>query len=387
MFAAYRPVLAIADVRRAIVLGFLIRIPMFTIGVLVTVHIVTTLDRSYAAAGLATTVLTGAIGLGAPWRGRLLDRYGLRRVVGPAIFVQTISAAVGPFVDYVPLLVVLVISGVFVIPGHAIIRQSLVTAVPPSQRRTALSLDGMLLELSAAIGPAAAIAVAMSWSTRWVLLIALILNVLAWSLLWWQNPVIHGEQRPEEPVARREWLGPRFIAILAACATATVVLSATDLGIVAILREQGRSELIGVAFALWCLGSLVGGLGYGARQTRTSLPVLLGLLAVTTALPAFANDLRTLLTALTVAGLLCQPTITAGVEAVTRLVPDRARGEAFGWHATSMTGGSALGAPLAGVAIDSGGAAAAFLVASAIGVVVAAVGAAVTGRRSPLPAG
>lgn len=381
MFDAYRPVLAVPAVRRAVLLGFLIRVPMFTIGLLVTVHIVTTLGRSYAAAGLATTVLTAAIGLGAPWRGRLLDRFGLRRVVGPSLVVQAGAAATGPFVDYGPLLVVLVVAGIFVIPGHAIIRQSLVTAVPPEQRRTALSLDGMVLELSAAVGPAAAVAVATMWSTRWMLLIALVLNVLAGVLLWWQNLTIHAEEKPEEPVSRREWLGPRFIAVLVACATSTIVLSAMDLGIVAVLREQDRSGFIGVAFGVWCLGSLVGGLVYGARHQQAPLPLLLFLLAVATLLPAFAQGIWTLLLALTVAGLLCQPTVTAGVEAITRLVPDRARGEAFGWHATSMTGGSAIGAPIAGFAIDQGGGKSAFVVAAVIGALVAAGGAAVIGAR------
>ena len=84
---------------------------------------------------------------------------GLRRVVAPALAVQMLVTWTVPFVDYVPLLVLLAISGLFVVPGHALIRQSLITAVGEEQRRTALSLDGMVLELSAAIGPAIAVAI------------------------------------------------------------------------------------------------------------------------------------------------------------------------------------------------------------------------------------
>jgi MFS family permease len=381
MLAAYRPVLAVPAVRRAVLLGFLVRMPMFTVGVLVTVHIVTTLGRSYAAAGVAASVLLAAISLGAPWRGRLLDRLGLRRVVGPATLVQVGVAATAPFVPYAGLLVVLAVSGLFVVPGHALIRQSLITAVPAGQRRTALSLDGMLLELSAAIGPGIALAIATATSTRWTLLVVLLCGVLAGALLWWQDLPIHAEEAPAEPFARSAWLGRRFLAILLACATATVILSATDLGIVAALREHGRPALIGIAFAAWSLGSLVGGLIYGARGEALPLAGLLAALALVTALPAAAPGPWTFVGAVALAGVCCQPVITAGVEAVTAVVPDRARGEALGWHATSMTGGSALGAPAAGMVIDQTGARGAFLGVAALGLVVALGGSGLLARR------
>lgn len=371
MFAAYRPVLAVPAVRRAVALGFLIRMPMFVTGVLVTLHIVTMLGRTYTQAGVAAAVLLASIAVGAPWRGRLLDRHGLRRVVAPSALVQVGVMATAPFVGYPVLLLVLAISGLFVVPGHALIRQSLITAVPPDQRRTALSLDGMVLELSAAIGPAGAIALAAATSTRWVLFGVLLLNVVAAAILWREDLPIHADEAPEAPIARRSWLGPRFLGVLVACAMATFMLSATDLGIVAAFREFGRPGLIGVAFAAWCLGSLVGGLVYGSLGRPITLQVLLALLSLVTFLPAFAPSPWTFVAAVTVAGVLCQPMITAGVEALTRIVPDRARGEALGFHGTAMTGGSAIGAPVAGAAIDAGGASAAFLLAAALGLVIA----------------
>jgi len=51
-------------VRRAVALGFLIRMPMFVTGVLVTLHIVTMLGRSYTQAGIAAAVLLAAIAIG-----------------------------------------------------------------------------------------------------------------------------------------------------------------------------------------------------------------------------------------------------------------------------------------------------------------------------------
>ena len=75
-----------------------------------------------------------------------------------------------------------------------------------------------------------------------------------------------------------------------------------------------------------------------------------------------------------VAGLLCAPTITASVDTASRLVPAEARGEAMGWHGSFLTSGGALGAPIAGIAIDRLGADAGFVVVALVGLLVAGAG-------------
>ena len=55
----------------------------------------------------------------------------------------------------------------------------------------------------------------------------------------------------------------------------------------------------------------------------------------------------------------------------------------MGWHGSFMTTGGAIGAPLAGLAIDRGGPGAGFVMVAAVGVVVAALGlTAVSVRRA-----
>ena len=72
----YRRVLAIPALRQALLLGLLVRIPIFAGGVVLTLHVVQSLGRSYGAAGLVTAAATVAIAVSGPWRGRLLDRRG-----------------------------------------------------------------------------------------------------------------------------------------------------------------------------------------------------------------------------------------------------------------------------------------------------------------------
>ena len=69
--------------------------------------------------------------------------------------------------------------------------------------------------------------------------------------------------------------------------------------------------------------------------------------------------------------------ITATAEQVTLRVPERVRGEAMGWHGSALTVGVALGAPLAGAAIDARGAWAGFALVGSIGAVLAVAGLAV----------
>jgi MFS family permease len=75
--------------------------------------------------------------------------------------------------------------------------------------------------------------------------------------------------------------------------------------------------------------------------------------------------------ALFLAGSCCAPTVTATVDTLSRSVPERARGEALGWHGSAMTAGAALGAPLAGAAIDRLGWQAGFTVPALIGLLAA----------------
>jgi MFS family permease len=387
--ARYRRVLGIAALRQTLVLGFLVRMPIFAGGVVLTLHVVSHLHRSYGAAGLVSAAATLAIAVSGPWRGRLLDRRGLRRVVLPSIVVAAVCWSIAPFVSYWQLLALAALAGLFVIPSFSIIRQAIIAAVDEDDRRTAISLDSVAVELSFMIGPAAGVWAATVWPTDWVLFSIEMLGVAAGVLLWFANPSLREE--PASPVddegvaasqtalvSRSEWFRPRFVAICLAAAATTVVLGGTDIGIVAALRDFGAQPSIGWVLAVWGLGSLIGGLIYGGLHRSISAFWLLGGLGLVTLPMALATGSVSLALLSFVAGLLCAPTITATIDQVSRVVPAAARGEAMGWHGSFMTAGMALGAPAAGFAIDHRGWGAGFLLVSCVGIAVAVVGAVAT---------
>lgn len=388
----YRRVLSIPALRQALLLGVLVRIPIFAGGVILTLHVVQTLGRSYGAAGLVTAAATVCIAVSGPWRGRLLDTRGLRRVVLPSLVVTAICWSVAPFVGYLPLLLLAALAGLFVVPTFSIIRQAVIAAVPDVDRRTALSLDSVAIELSFMVGPLVGVWAATIWPTGWVLFSIEMLGVVAGIGLWLANPVMRAEPAanegssgdPTSNLPRSAWFRPRFLAVCAAAAATTIVLSGCDIAIVAALRAFDQISLIGPVLAIWGLGSVIGGLVYGVLHRSIPAFLLLGGLSVATIPIALAPSVWPLAALVFLAGVLCAPTITATVDQVSRVVPEAARGEAIGWHGSFMTAGSALGAPIAGLAIDEWGWRGGFVSVSLVGLAVAVVGASatITHRRS-----
>ena len=306
---AYRDVLRVREVRTALILGFLLRVPMFGGAVVLTLHVVTTLGHSYGAAGLVTAAATVTAAISGPWRGRLLDRFGVRRVVAPSVIITATCWSVAPFAGYWVLLILGAVAGLFVVPTFSIVRQAVIVAVPDAQRRTALALDSVFVELSFMAGPVLGVWLATQVSTSWVLFGMEMFAALIGLLLWVVDPRItsdgsgvtpsatgRSEQAqseaarsepswsgaprsaatdvagPMDAVAaaaeaagaqattgdvdeampgRRSWFTGRLALVLVAAGAATIVLSGADLATVAGLRQFGQQDWIGPVLALW----------------------------------------------------------------------------------------------------------------------------------------
>jgi MFS family permease len=393
----YRTVLGSRDVRNVLLLGLVVRIPLWAANVVLVLHVVSHLDRSYGAAGLLSAAATVALAISGPWRGRRLDKVGLRRALAPSLAVLTACWSVAPFTGYWPLLVLASIAGLFVVPSFSIVRQALIHAVPDEQRTAALAIDAVVLEISFMIGPALGVLLATYWATPQALLVCEFASIAGGALIWLANPSLRSPDsaEPTEDVQQLgrgglHWINGAVLAVLAACVGATLVLTATDVGVVAALRDMGHQSWIGWELALWGLGSAIGGLVYGALHRSIPAGVLLALLAATTIPAGLANNALTLAALLVVAGFFCAPTLTATVDTLSRTVPENVRGEALGWHGSALTAGGAIGAPLAGVAVDQWGWQAGFIVPACVSLLAAlalvGVTASMRERRTEVPA-
>ncbi|WP_125776577.1 MFS transporter [Antribacter gilvus] len=394
---AYRGVLRLRPARHLLLLMMVARVPHTAAAIVLVLHVVETLGRSYGEAGLVGAVLTVGIAVGSPWRGRLLDRIGLRRTLVPSILVQAVAWPVMGLVDYYWLFPVVLVAGLMEPPVFALARTSLTVLVPVDKRRSAFALDAILTDLVYMVGPATATWAAITVGTSEVLLAVGLATTAACVLIWFADPPVKAPAEdvpaladlPAEapvPVAavprtrRPVWAEPGLFLLLVASGVAMIALQGTDLGVLAALRETGNLMSLGLVYFWWCLGSVVGGLVYGAWHRSLDPMWLLVLLGVVTIPVALGTEVWSLAALVTLAGLACSPVLTALTEAISHRVPEARRGEVMGFQGSAYTIGTAAGAPLCGFVIDHVGAWGSFAVTGVVAVVLGLVGVVVLRR-------
>ncbi|NJC21981.1 MFS family permease [Arthrobacter pigmenti] len=401
-FAIYRELLRIVPVRRLLLVGMIARFPHSAAGVLLTLHVVQTLERGYAEAGAVAAVMTIGIAVGAPWRGRRVDLAGLRRALIPSVIAEALIWSIAPHLPYEWLLLAALVGGIFTLPVFSVVRQSLGVLVSGESRRTAFTLDAVSTEVIFMGGPALGAVLATQVSTVLGLTVVGLSTAVAGLFLMWFNPPTRSSQpgavagspsaadddeaaveamvasaparvfeasaelvpgaRPARGVGARArvahsfgWLTLPVGVVMVVAAGAGLVLAGTDVGIIAVLEDNNRAFELGWVFLAWCAASVVGGLVYGAMHRPVSPLVLLLLMSVLTIPMGFADSTFALALLSLAPGLLCAPVLSAASEKIAHLVEEDRRGEAMGWYGSALTSGVALGAPLAGLLIDSVG--------------------------------
>src|SRR4051812_15226042 len=394
LLTPYRETLALPRIKSLLAVATLARIPIAAAAVVLTLHVVTDLDRGYGAAGLVGAALTIGGSIGAPVIGRLIDPRGPRPAPVPTPVAEVVFWTVAQALPYWPLLILAVFGGFLSLPAFAVARQSIAALTPESQRLPAFALDSITTEISFMAGPALGVVLATGPGPR-VAMLAIAAGILASGIgLWLLNPPVRASHETPieagERVPRRSWLRPRFVAVLAVTLAATLVLAGTDVSIVAVLRENGELSWSGLVVSLWAFYSLLGGFAYGTMHRRLPAVALLTPMAALTVAVALGSAHWWLLAIFLIpCGVLCAPTITASADAVSRMTPASARGEAMGLHNSSLTVGVARGGPRAGIAADPLAPAGVFVAVGGVGALIplAAPPAELTRRRTrPEPA-
>ncbi|SDJ24343.1 Predicted arabinose efflux permease, MFS family [Actinokineospora alba] len=377
----YRRTLGLPGVRTLMIVMLFARIPVSAAGIVLMLHVAVGMDLGYGQAGLVGASATVGIAVGSPIMGRVVDRYGLRRLLMIVTVGETAFWASARFMNYGTLLALAFFGGFLVIPAMSIGRQAIAAAVTADLRRTAYSLDSVSTELTFMIGPAAAVALSTQLSTSWTLTAMAVAAFLSGTLLFVINPKMradHEEVAGGRRLPLREWLTPRLLGVLAVGAGAIFVLASIDVAVVAALRETGQLEWTGLVIAITCVASAVGGVVYGTLRKPFEQFVLMGLMSLFILPVGIASGQWWWLLALALipATALCAPTLAATNEKVSSLAPASMRGVATGLQSSAFTLGAAAGTPLVGFVVDHGSPAWGFAVAGAGGLVVAGVAAA-----------
>jgi MFS family permease len=355
-----------------------------------TLYVVLGLGMSYGAAGVVAAAMTAGNAVGGPLLGRVIDCRDARGVLLVTVALQVVFWASVPILPYGILLGAALAAGLTMVPVQMVTRQAMAAMTRTGERQAAFALEAVHGELAYVIGPPIVILFAAKVSpsaVAWGIGAAIVVGGAGMALL---NPPLRSEgevylSTAERP-RRREWLGANMIAVLVMAFGATVLLSGTDLAIVATLKEAGQVSWAAVVVAVYGVASTVGGLVYGSLSRPLPTWLLLGLLGLATIPAALAHDWPWLCLAGVGAGLLTAPTLSTVDDAVSRLAPASARGEATGLQSSALSAGFALGSPIVGGAIDLSAPGGGFALAGLAGVATALTGYLIS-RRPPAAPG
>ena len=386
----YRELLSIPGVPRLLIAAFVARLP-YGLFALALILLLRAEGFDYAAIGVVTAASGFSVGVAAPVLGRVIDRVGQTRVLvstaglgaltGVGLVVATLSGAGTALLTLLALA-----TGLTVPPVSPSLRTLLPGLVGRERLDTAFAFDALQIEGVFISGPLLAAGIATAFSPEVAVLTGITLQT-GGALGVAATPASR-RWRPAEREPGSTRAGalsiPGIRTLVVSLGVTAISLGVLEIGIPAFAeREASRSDA-GWLFALWGVGSLAGGLWYGARSwaapAHVRFLVVSGVLVAGLAPLPLAGSMPAFAVLVIAAGLGLAPSTTACYSLVGELAPEGAMTEAYAWQIVAYVAGSAGGAGLGGVVVDAAGVAAALAcapAAAAVGLIVA-----LAGRRS-----
>ncbi|HEJ7276045.1 MFS transporter [Serratia marcescens] len=363
--------------------GLIARLPVSMTGI----GIITMLSQvrgSYWLAGAVAATFAFSMALLAPQIARAADRHGQSRVLPYATGISTLALLLlllcthyrAP--EWTLFVFAALAGGMPSISAMVRARWSEIYRGTP-QLHTAFSFESVLDEVAFIVGPPIAVGLSVSLFPEAGPLVAallLVAGVAAFASQKSTQPPVYtrNNQRQRTILA----MPSMQILLLALIALGTIV-GTVDVISVAFAEQQGQPAAASIVLSVYAFGSCLAGLIFGAMKIPVSLPRLFLYAAFATAfttLPLlWVHDVLTLAAAMFVAGLFFAPTMIIAMGLVENIVPPSRLTEGLTWMVTGLGIGVALGAALAGLAIDAAGIAAGFGVTLTAGLIVLLVAA------------
>jgi MFS family permease len=357
----YLDVLRAPGVARVVVPALIGRLPFGTL----TLSIVLLMRHEgydYGQIGAVAATEALAVGFTAVFTGRLVDRIGHARVLlttgaitALAICAESLAIASGAPVAL--LIAIGAAQGATVPPISPSMRALWQQLVPEDRLDTAYAFDSIALELAFIVGPLLAAGLAAAWTP----LAGMLLSAAFYfgAAVGFATAPASRAWRPAESVERTRagaLRSPGIRTLVFAAACAAVAFGALEVALTAFAEGEGSRVSVGPLITVWSVGSLVGGVVYGAR-TWTSpawrrFLILSGLLGLGAVPLPFAGSLVAMGAFLFGTGLALAPLGATAYSLFSALAPAGTATEAYSWHIVANVFGSSIGAFLAGVLIE-----------------------------------
>jgi MFS family permease len=369
----YRAFLALPGASRLLLSSLLARLPlgMSSLAVLLLVRQRT---GSFASAGIAVGAFTLTGAAAAPVQGALVDRYGGRLVLLPCAIAHgawlsalVIAADAGGATA--ELAVFAGIAGACGPPIEACSRVMWPVLAPePELLEAAYQLDATSQEVIWTLGPLLVAAAVLLGSPGAAVLLSVAIVVVG-TAVFVTGPLRPGSRgRARGPLRRSPLRSPGLRVLLAATLLMGLGIGAVEIGLPALAVRSGSRGATGLLLALWSVGSMLGGLAYGARTWSSPVavryPALLLFVAVATAPLILASSLAAAIPLSALAGVGYAPMLACEYALVGALAPSEMATEAYTWTSAALVAGLAGGAAVAGAVVQSSGVAGAFVLGS-----------------------
>lgn len=347
---------------------------------------------SFAQAGAVTAALAIAGCVSNPPRGRILDRFGQSRVLPPfavasfTTFVGLVWATLAGAPVGV-LIALAALAGLLHPPLLSSTRPLWADLVDdPAHLTSAYALQAVLLEVFFISGPlVAALLIALGSPAAAVLALsaAEMIGILALAA----TPASRAWRPARREVGRAGAIAsPGMRVLIGTDVPIGMLFGALDVGVPAFAKAHGAEAAAGAVLAALAVGSMIGGVIYGARAGRPTglrYALLLGILAILCAPLPLAETVLALGALMALAGLLVAPMNSVGLGLIDYVAPAGTAAEATSWVGAAYQGGLAVGTGLGGAIVEGAGTDAVFLVA--FGFACAAALVAWLGRRALTP--
>jgi MFS family permease len=384
VFGPYGEVLRAPGARAFSVAGLVARLPM-SMHALSIVLAVTLSGGSYALAGVAAGLATGAHAVASPVQARIADRLGQARMLVPLLIAHGVAlvalmavvarAAAGELPFGLLAAAALLTGATFPQIGALVRARWAGLDAVAGRLHTAYAWESALDEVAFVLGPIVVVVLATNVHPAAGLAAVLILTLSGGfvfaSLRATEPPIrppVTSGHRDRMPMVTLTWTVAAFVFMGA-------IFGTVELSTVAVAEEAGATAAAGPALAVFAAGSLIAGLASGTIHWKVSSRrrFVVGQAALAAAvLPlAFAGNLALLFAAIFVAGFAIAPTLIAGFSMVQAVVPASRVTEGLAWASTAITVGAAAGAAGAGPIIDRIGGSDTYFVAFGCGVLAA----------------
>lgn len=383
MFNSYKDILQIPGAKGLLFASTISRLPqaMLSIGI-ITMLVQQT--GTYWLAGAIAGTYSFSCALFDPQVSKLVDRHGQRKILPLVTFFSIAMLLALILASYYRQTATLL----FILAALAGIRPPMTSMVRARWAflfrgqpllKSAFALDSVIAEIIFIVGPPLAIYLSTSSYPETGPLVAtafLCAGVLLFLLQRKTEPAIVVMKGERHDSALKT---PGLKIIIFALLAMGIIGGAIDIAVVAFSNAHQAPNAASLIIALYALGSVIAGLGFGAWKTHLKIEnqflFITLLMMCTSVIPLFVSSLPALGLAIFIIGLTIAPTMIIAMDIGSSLLPQSRLTEGLAWMSTGISTGVAAGGALAGLIIDHYGTHSAFLLTLSAGIAIAIIGA------------